>query len=243
MTISVRSSTALVGRGMLALCMFAAADRSRAEATPFTYEPISEAIVSATFNADFGALTAHRTVGGIQVNMAILLGVGGRELDLSTALFGTADLLAGPAQLDQGALGTGIFSIPIDPSFFPAIAAGSVGLWAAFTDTSDGLFAIDFLSLEIVTATRTLSALMDANNGFGIGVPDGGPLPAALPISLPPGRTGTGFDESISSKSIHDEPIPEPASFVLFGTALLTGIARRQLIARRRRHRASSSPA
>lgn len=193
----------------------------------FTYDPISEPILSATFSGDFAALTAHRTVFGFEVNRAILLGLGGGEFNLSEALFGTADALLGPANIDQGLLGTGIVSAAIDPSFFPDLAKGAVGLLATFTDTFDGLFAIDFLSLTIVTSNAISVAAIDSNDGFGIGIPDEGMLPAPLPTSIPIGATGTGFDEAISSISF--QPAPEPATIILLCVGLgLFGILSRR---------------
>jgi hypothetical protein len=190
-------------------------------AAPFNYNPINEPILSAKFSVDFAALTAHRTVGGFEVNTAMLLGLGGTELDLSDIIFGTADALSDSAMIDQDPLGTGLISAPIDSSFFSELAKGSVGLWAIFTDTFDGLFAIDFISIEIETASSTTEALMDNNNGFGIGLSDGDTLPSPLPISISINATGTGFDESISSKSIHVEPITEPATMLLLGSGII----------------------
>ncbi|MDQ2696715.1 MAG: PEP-CTERM sorting domain-containing protein, partial [Pseudomonadota bacterium] len=107
----------------------------------------------------------------------------------------------------------------IDSSFFPVLASGRVGLLATFTDTFDGLFAIDFLSLTVVTATGMTVALIDSNNGFGIGVPDGGALPGPLPNSIPANATGTGFDETIASVSF--TPALEPSTIALFGIGTL----------------------
>jgi hypothetical protein len=197
----------------------------KAHATSFTYAPIEEPILSAVFSADFAALTAHRTVFGFEVNTVALVSPSNMELNLSNSLFGTTDALLDPATIDQGPLGTGIVTAAIDPLFFPGLASGSVGLVATFTDTFDGLFAIDFLSLTITTATGTTVALIDSNNGFGIGIPDAGMLPSPLPISISIDATGTGFDEAISSISF--APVPAPATiFVLasgLGLLVLTG--------------------
>jgi hypothetical protein len=197
---------------------------SYSEASPvgaFNYDPITDPILSATFSADFAGLTAHRTVLGQVVNMAMLLDIstGLPDFDMSTDLFGTA-AWPDPADLDQGSLGTGIVSASIDPSFFPALESGHVGLWFLATDTGDGVFAIDFLSLTIVTANETFESfhgwpIGNENNGFGIGLADGQDLPAPMPGVLPP--TGTGFDEEISSKSIH---IPTPATAALFAVGM-----------------------
>jgi hypothetical protein len=206
---------------MLAACVLTlqGALLSKADASSFVYDPISVPILSASFAADFAALTAHRTVFGFEVNEVILLGPGGVELDLSDALFGTTDALFDPALIDQGLLATGIVTATIDPLFFPALATGSIGLLATLTDTFDGLFAIDFLSLTIVTGSGTAVALIDSNDGFGIGIPDGGTLPSPLPTSISIGATGTGFDEAISSISF--APAPEPSSLFLVASGLV----------------------
>ncbi len=200
-------------------------------AAAFTYDPIAEPIVSASFSADFAALTAHRTIAGHEVNFTKLtdLSTGLPPDDLSDDLFGTAAWPA-PAQLAQGPLETGWVSAQVDPWFFPALAGGQVGIDVLFTDTDDAMFAIDTLILTIQTSSRTMTQAFygtpvgNANNGFGIGIPDGGNLPGPLPDPLPPGGTGTGFDETISSKRIIP---PEPSSLLLFGLALV-GLAGRR---------------
>jgi hypothetical protein len=199
-----------------------AAFPSTAAAGPFKFGRITESIVSATFTVDFAALTAHRFIGGVEVNGVKLLGTGGTALDLSADLFGSADLLRDPPLLDQGVLRTGIVAASVPLWFFPQLATGRVGIDAVFTDTFDALFAMDFISLRIVTVTRTIEAFMDSNNGFGIGLPDGGVLPTPLPTSIPAGATGVGFDETISSKSIHTD-VNEPLTMMLLGVGL-TGV-------------------
>lgn len=183
----------------------------------FNYDPIIEPIVSASFSADFAALVAHRTIFGEEVNMLRLLDIstGGPDLDLADDFFGTADWPDSP-QIDMGDLETGIFSVAIDPSFFPALVSGHVGLGALFTDTDDALFAIDFLSLTINTLSSEIIESFygwppgDENNGFGIGLRDFEDLPAPFPGVLKP--NGSGFHEEISFKAIH---VPEPGSLLL----------------------------
>lgn len=192
----------------------------------FNYPPIEGDILSAAFSVDFAALTAHRTIFGEQVNAAMLLDLttGLPPLDLSDDLFGTASW-PDPPRVDMGPLETGIISAGIDPLFFPALESGDVGLWALFTDTDDALFAIDTIFLTIETDTGIIESHYGSDNdGFGIGIPDFGDLPAPLPDSIPIGATGTGFDESITSKSIH---IPEPASVVLLAGGVLILLHRR----------------
>lgn len=188
----------------------------------FIYPAITEPIVSAAFNADFAGLVAHRFIFGQEVNSLRLLAPGGSQLDLSGALFGDADRLFGGGTLAiaQGPLDTGIVSAPIPAAFFPVLAGGRVGLSFLATDTDDGLFAIDFLSLSVATASGGVEAFIDANDGFGIGLADGASLAAPLPLSIPIGATDTGFDTAIAGKRHHEE-VPQPMSLLLLATGLL----------------------
>ena len=93
------------------------------------------------------------------------------------------------------------------------------------------MFAMDVIALTIVTDTETIESYYgwpvgSENNGFGIGIPDGGDLPDVLPDSIPIGATGTGFDETISSKSIL--AIPEPATLSLLALGGPLTIRRRR---------------
>lgn len=203
-------------------CVLTAAVRPAwADLTAFNYEPIVGTIDSATFSVGFGGLTAHRSVVGIEVNMASLIDVnaGLGEFDMSELLFGTRDAPLDPAQIDQGTLGTGIVTATVDSAFFDALTDGSVGLWFTFTDTSDGMFAIDFLSLEIqVTGGPDVEAFYgSANDFFGQSGMYGDDL-SALPDY---GSTGTGFDESISGKGGHKIPAPTSFSLALIGIVAL----------------------
>ena len=202
----------------------------------FQYDGITDPIVSATFSVDFAAMNAHRTVGGFDMNFAFLVdcngGVGLPDYDLSDDLFGAASPPHAPL-VNMGPLQTGWVSADIAPSFFPALAGGHVGMRALFTDTVDGMFAMDFVSLTIETAADTFVSCYGwpvghENDGFGVEPPilDGGDLPGPLPGSLPPGSTGTGFDETISSKSILG--IPEPAVFPLLAIGALSLMRRRR---------------
>src|SRR5438067_1169997 len=95
-----------------------------ARATEFFYPMITDSILSASFSADVAAFTAHRYVLSFEVNSLRLEGlVAGTPtfLDLSNILFGTGDAFVGPAAIDQGTLTTGIITVPIAPSFFPAL--------------------------------------------------------------------------------------------------------------------------
>ena len=182
----------------------------------FRYDAITEPIVGASFSVDVAALTAHRYVGTSEVNFAHLLDLesGLESLDLSDDLFGVA---AWPtvADVEQGAVETGWLTAEIDASWYPALTGGNVGLHALLTDTDDAMFAIDCFILQIETASSSVTSYYgwptgNENDGFGFGgaLPDGGDLSEALPGGLPVGSTGTGFDETISSKVIL---VPEPA--------------------------------
>ncbi|MFC1676693.1 PEP-CTERM sorting domain-containing protein [Planctomycetota bacterium] len=196
----------------------------------FIYDPIPEAdIVSATFSVDFASLVAHRSVSGFETNFAKLLDLsaGLPEYDFSDDLFGTA-AYPGTPEINMGSLETNVFTADIDPSFFPALATGEVGMHLLFTDTDDGLFAIDFISLTIETSTETVEAyhgwpIGGENDGFGLGIPDGGNLPNPMPGALEP--TGTGFDEELTSKVFYE---PEPTSVLLLGVGALALLRRRQ---------------
>ena len=158
------------------------------------------------------------------------LSTGLPNLDLSDELFGIA-VWPNTPRIDMVLLETGWISADIDSSFYPALAAGSIGLIATFTDTDDAMFAIDCLALMIETDGDLVESLYgwpvgNENNGFGIGLNDGEDLPDVLPDSLPVGSTGTGFDETISSKSIY--VVPEPVTLSLLTLSGLLLIRRRR---------------
>ncbi len=194
----------------------------------FQYDQITEPIVSAAFTVDFAAMNAHRSASGFELNYAFLVdcnpGGGLLDFDLTDELFGTASPPDDPL-VNMGPLETGWVSADIDSTFFPALSGGNVGLRALFTDTVDAMFAMDFISLTIETDVGTIEShygwpVGNENNGFGIDLPDGGDLPEPLPDSLPAGSTGTGFDETISSKSILAIPEPAALSLLVFGGLL-----------------------
>lgn len=197
----------------------------------FLYDEITAPIVSATLSIDAAEWTAHRTILGIEVNEAFLIDVSGGlgMLDLSDAFFGTTEALSDAALIDQAAKETGLASAAIPASFFPALSGGSVGFWLTLTDTDDGLFALDALVLSVSTASETTTALFGApvgnpNDGFGLGIADGADLPSPLPGALT--ATGTGFDEAISGKSLHE--VPQPGSLWLVGAGLIALALRRR---------------
>jgi hypothetical protein len=197
----------------------------------FDYTPISSPILNATFSVDFAAMVANPTVGPYQVNSVQLWDVQTMTpLDLTSEMFGKA-AWPNPPQVDQGPLQTGFVSANIDPSFFPALQSGAVGLSALFTDTADGWFAIDTIELNITTSSGLSTYYYgSAPSGFGIGIPVGGDLPGPLPGSLP--YTGTGFDEPVTSKDIFvvtPEVVPEPGTTALFvlGALVVCAITRK----------------
>lgn len=184
----------------------------------FEYGPVGEPIQSATFRIDLAGLNAPVFLAGHQINMAMLVTLDGASYDMTPDLFGGALSLA-PDQSQ-------VFEAAIDPSFFGALMSGRMGLWATLTDTDDASFAIDYISLTIETGSGMIESFYgSANDGFGIGVADNGSLPGAVMDVLPVGSTGTGFDESVSSKSIHVVPAPGVCGAMLAG---LGAFARRR---------------
>jgi len=218
---------------VIAVCGLALQTAPTARAsTAFDFGPIAEPITSATFSVDLAAMNAHRSVAGFEMNFVQLIDIlGGLSVfDLSDELFGLATPPDAP-EIDMGQVETGWASADIDASFFPALAGGSIGLRALFTDTVDGMFAMDCILLTVETGTSTIESYYgwpvgDENNGFGIGLADGADLPGPLPGSIPVGATGTGFDETITSKAIY--AVPEPATFWLLGAGCVALERRRQ---------------
>jgi hypothetical protein len=205
--------------GLWGIVIWAVCIGGSASGASFTYEPITGAIESASFSVDFAAFTANRTVMGYELNYVKLVDLTGDlgTYDLSDDFFGTA-AWPEPPKINMGALQTGIVSAQIDQSFFPALAGGHIGLDLCFTDTGDSMFALDFISLTLETASETVTSYYgwpvgNENNGFGIGLADGADLPAPLPVSIPVGATETGFDETDSSI----KKVPEPATLILLG--------------------------
>ena len=232
---TTRQTTLSVPAGwmLMAAALTWATTCAPASADPaFQYDPLTAPIVSASLSVDFAALQAHRYIGETEVNFVQLVDVTGGlgELDLSDDMFGTATWPE-PPQVDMGVLETGWVSADIDASFYPALTAGSLGLKALLTDTNDAMFAIDCLILSIeLEGDEFVNAYYgwpvgNENDGFGIDLADGGDLPDVLPDSLPSGTTGTGFDETISSKSIL--AIPEPTALALLGLGVLLSRRRR----------------
>ena len=149
--------------------------------------------------------------------------------DMTDGLFGPT---AGPQKIALAPLQTEVFEVAIDASFFPALMTGNIGLWALFTDTDDGWFGIDYLSLVIETEAFILETFFQGmgNDGFKI-TPnppaDGADLIAPFRDLRPFGSTGTGFDEAITSLAIHVIPTP--------GVGMLLAIGGCAMIRRRRR--------
>ena len=191
----------------------------------FSYVPIVEPIVSASFGGNFAALTAQRNIGPFETNFMRLTDMEGfiPTTDLSDALFGPVN---SPPVLDQGQFGTGLIEAPIDPAFFPALSRGNIGLIGLLSDTFDSAFAIDYLRLNIVTIDTTYTFYYGSTpNGFGIGLPPGTPLPGPVFQLLPYYPPGHGFDGTIGSKYFL---VPSPGAAVLALGALAAATARRR---------------
>lgn len=169
---------------------------------------ISEPITSAAFIGDFAELVADRYVAGFEVNRVRLLGIDSM-VDLSAQFFGTT-----PPTINQSANHTHVYSVPIPASFYPVLQTGAIGYDLLFTDTSDGIFAMDFVGLRITTPTRTIDAFLDPNDGYGKGIADDAMLPETVLNYLPPDPALSGFDEPVSSVALYCE-VPEPGTFWL----------------------------
>lgn len=221
-----RSSRMAALAGMFAIGVFSPA---KADIAAFNYDPITDNIVSATFSVDFAEMVARRDIAGFEVNGVVLLdlGAGVGNFDMSNELFGAF----GSAPLINMAAGsgqTGRTDVTIPASFFPALAGGSVGLWAAMTDTDDGIFAIDFMSLTIDTEhSGMIEAFYNtANDGFGLGIADGINLGGALINTLPLGGN-PGEDEVISGKGVEKVPAPASVLLGLLGLGFVSSVRRR----------------
>lgn len=174
-------------------------------------------ILSARFVGNFAGLTAHRRFGTVEVNRVRLLDPDRTlpELNLSTAFFGDVAYY-GATRIQQTNTQTGLFDAAIPASFYPVILKGRIDLVALFTDTEDSAFAIDTLFVEInLTNNRQVRAFYGSGlDGFLLNPPvaQGANLAGDVRDILPAGRTGTGFDETVSSKAIDT---PGPGTFAL----------------------------
>lgn len=207
-----------------ALCWLGAPWLASPAAGAFLYSPIDEAIEAAYFRLDVAELHAAREFAGVQVNKAMLIdprGAGLGMYDLTDDLFGAP--MAG-TNITLGAMQTGVFEVEIDPAFFPALETGRIGLWCTITDTDDGWFGIDYMSLFIETESDTHEVFFAGfgNDGFMIAPnppADNAALSAAFRTLRPHGSSGTGFDEAVSSKSIHVVPGPGVGGLALAAAA------------------------
>ena len=194
----------------------------------FNYTPIAPGeITDAFLMIETAGLTAHQFFGASQVNMVTLFDVTNtaNEVDLSNDFFGGTAFPAAPL-IDQWPDQSNVLSVSIPPSFFSVLESGRIGLWALLTDTDDAQFAIDTIELLVNTSSGSVQSFYGSpNDGFGIGLPDGNSLGGLPSQVLPPGSTGTGFDETISSKSIH---VPAPGPALIMIASLGAGAARRR---------------
>ena len=186
-------------------------------------------IASAEFIVNFAEFTGARSIGGTQVNYARLMdgsGQGVNPFDMSDALFGA---VGSPPVITQGVTQTGLVSVAIPSWFFPAMSTGRVVFWGTFTDTADGAFAMDYISIRITTTggVTTNYYYGSTPNGFGLGIPVGGVLPGPAFNVLQ--HTGTGFDEVVSSKSFHATILtPAPSGVCALGLFVAASSRRRR---------------
>lgn len=212
------------GGGLLASCAVPAL-AATAAANPVP----SGSIYSAWFEIDLAAYTGARTVNGVEVNRARLydLSGGGLVFDMSDALFGTP---GSPAFINQGTLGTGVYTVAIPMAFFPALMGGTVAFSGTFTDTFDNMFAIDYMSLNVDDGGSIITCEYGTggNDGYGISLTDNSPLPNTLASGVLT-QNGTGFDERIASKSLNfNFKLPAPGTGGMLALAGLTALRRRR---------------
>ncbi len=195
----------------------------------FSFNPIAPGeITSAFLRIETVGLTAHQFFGSSQVNMVTLFDVANitSDIDLSNDLFG-GTVFPAAAAVDQSPNLNSVLSVAIPASFFQVLGTGRIGLWALLTDTDDAQFAIDTIELIVDTTSGPVESFYGStNDGFGIGHPDGTPLAGfPSPGVLPSGSTGTGFDETVSSKNIH---VPAPGTAMVLLAGVGAGVARRR---------------
>ena len=188
------------------------------------------AILQADVYVNLAAFGEVRDFNGTEVNSFSLFNPSGSwtNPDLSDDFFG---VMGSVGMIHQGPTQTGVYSASIPSWFFPVLEAGEVGIKATFTDTTDGIFAIDYISIAILDDDNGPLEFHEyyygGDDGFGVGLAPGAPLQAPLPVGLP--YTGRGFDEPISSKSILTVlAVPSPAGACLGALALSAGAFRRR---------------
>ena len=161
-----------------------------------------------------GGFTGVDFIGDFQVNQFALQGADGDFLDLTRLMFPEG-------LLDQGPLGTEPVSVSLanDVGVLDWMAVGPVGIYASLTDTDDGYFAIDFMSLEVFTSTGTFMSLLGDQDYFGLGNEPGknAPLPGP-PQEVLPFENGTSiFDIALSGVTINTIPAPSALALLAVG--------------------------
>ncbi len=135
----------------------------------FLYPPIpSEPILSATLTVNIGGLYGNRFLFGEEENSAVLLAPGFSPLDLSSALFGTSSF-PNPPLVNLANDETEIIGAALPSWFFPALRGGDIGYSFLFSDTGDGIFALDYIDLRIVTPSHTIDSFLGPATCFGAG--------------------------------------------------------------------------
>ena len=197
-----------------------------ASAAPLLFPPIPtiDPILDARVRINVAELYADQVLFGQVANEAQLFTPNG-PIVLNEALFGPS----GNPTIFQGFGEAAIYEAAIPSLYFDDLRGGVLGYLFRISDTLDGVFAIDSISLSITTGSQALEIFLGANACFGLSLPlcppSGFVDVSRLPIN------GTGFDEPISSITLVAAiPAPAPVLLLLSGLVLMALWKRREIL-------------